>query len=273
VKNFPHGIGEALGDALVTAATFRTDGVVLYVHHTGSDAYDGLDRVKPKATVGGAVSAAFAGDTVVLLPGHTETVMAQIAVPYRINLIGSGASGGIPTPTLTWGGASSVAMLDVTADGVLIGGIRFAPSTVTGTTTACIFVEANYFTLRGCYIECGANDDYGVVVETLMSAGTIEDTTFISTATVVTAQPVVAVYFLASPAESGSEGWYFDNVTFDGGTAGFSNFSAYDDTLSRSDLKLYEGVTLANGADMAIMAESNGVLNVVDSESGGMVDW
>jgi len=30
---------------------------------------------------------------------------------------------------------------------------------------------------------------------------------------------------------------------------------------------------LANGADMAIMAESNGVLNVVDSESGGMVDW
>jgi len=272
VKNFPYGLGEALGDPLVTGATFRTSALVFYVHHTGSDTYSGQDRVKPKATLQAAVTEALTGDLIVMLPNHAENVATSITLNYQIAIVGAGA--GSTMPTLTWTGTTSGPLLDVNNDGILLGSIKFAASTVLTAATVQVYIGGlTGVTIRGCVFQLAAGDISAVLVAGHASAVTVEDTTFTSTATVVTAQPVTAVLFENDGSELGSHGWVMDTVTFDGGTAGFSQFSAYDDTLSDSKYSLFENITLANGADMKLASTSTGILNVDASEEGGMVDW
>lgn len=274
MKNFPHGIGEALGDPIVTCSTLRTSGLVYYVSSiTGNDTYAGLDRVKPLATLQAAVTLALTCDTIVLLPAHTENISATITLNYQIFLVGSGSVAGIPTPTLTWTGSGAGPMFDVLNDAVLIGGIKFAASTVGPNAVIFSLGEGiKAFTIRGCYFQLGAFDYASVMSAGDVEHAVIENTTFISTATVVTAQPVTAIVIL-SGGETGTDGWVMDNVTFDGGAAGFSNFAAFDDTLAYVVSGLYENITLANGADMKLSPSSTGILNVIASEEGGMVDW
>ena len=272
---FPYGLGETLGDAIVTSSSLQTPGAVWYVHHTGSDAYAGLDRLKPKATIGAAVAASAGGDTIVMLPGHTESITASIPVAWGLFIVGAGASGGVPTVTLTRSSAAADAMFAVSANNVLFGNVKFAASTFsTPETRISIAASTVNTTVRGCYFESGALD---TGVANAIHAGTsvrrlvIKDTTFISTATVVTAQPGPAVGVTAGTAGSM---WVMEDVIFSGGTAGWGNYGeAFTDTLSYVTAFRYERVSLLLGADFYMSSSSTGFLNVVTSKSGGQVSW
>ena len=272
---FVNGIGETLGDPIVTCNSLQVGAVVWYVHHTGSDAYAGLDRLKPKATIGAAVAVASNSDVVVMLPGHTESITTSIPVAAPCFIVGAGSSGGVPTVTLTRSSAAANAMFAVSSNNVLFGNIKFAASTAaTAQSRISLAASTVRATVRGCYFECGANDTgagNAISVSTNVRRLSIKDTTFISTATVVTAQPGAAISHAAGTAGSY---WVMEDVTFDGGTAGFGHYGeAFTDSLASVTGFRYERISLLRGADMFMSSSSTGALTSVTSRLGGEVSW
>src|SRR5689334_19357234 len=97
---YPNGVGGSTGASLATAAPLYASGQVWYVSSTtGVDGASpaGLDRVKPLATLAQAYTNAAAGDFIVCLSGHVETLTsAQTIGKADIKLVGEGTGSSRP---------------------------------------------------------------------------------------------------------------------------------------------------------------------------------
>lgn len=123
-----------------------TYGTVWYVDSaTGSNtANDGKAYNQAFATLAQAVSSASAGDTILLLPGHSETVTSAITVnKARLSIMGLG--NGMSRPSIT--GNGTIDAITVTAANVLIENLQF-PAPGTDDQTADINVAAAGCTIR-----------------------------------------------------------------------------------------------------------------------------
>lgn len=221
---YPGGAGGSSGDELATFNNITTSGDIWYVSSlTGTDAVSpaGKDRVRPLRTLAQAHTNAAAGDIIQFLSGHNEALAAaQVFNKAGLRMISEGAAGTASAARFTCNGA--VAMFDITAAGVWFGGLYFPQSTVAA-SPARIRIANGGSVIRGCYFECGATDTVTSVSYIAGSGtGTIRSSTFISTATVVTAQPAAAVTVTSAMSDL-----VIDNVTFDGGTAGWVNGIAF----------------------------------------------
>jgi hypothetical protein len=107
-----------------------TTGTVFFVDNSvtgNSDNNPGTDATKPLATVDGAIGKCTAnkGDTIVVGPGHAETISA--AAGWAVDIAGVSIIGlgrGSLKPTITFG-TSTAADINVSAANVVIRGFRF----------------------------------------------------------------------------------------------------------------------------------------------------
>ncbi len=255
-NNYKTGAGGSTGDTLATASQLDLSGHIWYVHSgTGTDAASprGRERVRPLATLAQAHTNAAVGDIIDFLSGHAETLTAsQIIAKAGLRLVSEGT--GTSRARFTCNGA--VVMFDVTAAGVLLGNL-YLPQSTTAPTPARVQIAAVGCDVRGCYFECGAND----TVEALRFASgagqcSIRDTTFISTATSVAAQPESAVAVTAAMSDL-----TLDNVVFDGGTTGWSNPFTFDAQAAITRL-MATNVDLLRDSDMTVATGSVYVVGI-----------
>lgn len=149
--------GVDLGNVIVTP----TGGLIQYVRATGPLDYDPpalTGRILPSINTALAYCRAGAGDTIYVLPGHTESVstaafFSNLVAGTRIIGLGDEQN----RPALTWTAAGSTWLLNKA--NVVVENMRLllAPSSGSVTVAAPITVSAAGVTIRRCYIDVGSS--------------------------------------------------------------------------------------------------------------------
>lgn len=249
---YDNGLGGSTGASIALVAPFITSGVVWYVSSsTGVDAVSpqGQDRIKPLATLSQAYTNASAGDTICILSNHAETLTSAITFAKAGLMVVSEGDG---SNRARFTRNADINMFDVTAAGNVFWNIYFPASTLTSTKSRLRTAAANSIT-RSCYFECGASDT-GPAYETVTGAGSVvmRDTSFVSTATALTAQPHSG--FKVTNAITDLE---LENVTFDGGSTGWSNQYAFNVAGAATRLRAMN-VDLLHDSDVTVVTGSTG---------------
>jgi len=244
--------GGSTGPTMVTKGPWRETGQRWYIHRSGSDVAPGTDRIRPLATTAQAVINAAAGDTLIFLEGHSETLAVAQTLAKALYLVSEGS--GSTRAAFTANGA--VAMFDVTSAGVWFENLYFPQSSVA--PTARIRVGAAECAVLSCDFDCGALDT-GAALKLVTGWGTtrVEGCTFLSTATAVTAQPLAGI----EVANAGNGLWMV-NDTFDGGTVGWSDY-AFKMTAAVTRLHATD-LSLLRGSDVFWATGSSGRIYVKD---------
>jgi hypothetical protein len=266
VNIYANGIGGSTGDSLAQASPLYTPGNVWYVSSlTGSDSTTprGLDRTRPLATVGQAYTNAGAGDIIVCLAGHSETLTsAQVLAKAGTIIIGEGAGANMPVFTRN---AASDYLFDVTS-AAEFRNIRFAASLQ---TTSYFKVRCGARTrFRGCRFECGAYDTANAI-EFITGSNTseISDTVFVSTATSVAAQPGYAININYAVQDL-----QLTRVTLDGGTTGWSNQYALNGAAAPVRLAA-DDIDLLNDSDILLPTGTTGRVTLRLKSGSARVCW
>lgn len=266
MRVWPTGFGETTGDGLVlsTYLATKTSVEVIFVDSvTGNDAFHGLDRLAPKATLSAGVASAGAGGVVVLLSTHDETLTGvQTLSQAGMTIVGAGLAGGKPTAKIRMN-AAAAAVFAITGIGVELRNIFF-PQNVQANSGTKITVGEAHARIIGCYFEQGPNDN-GSAVDLVAGWQYTEflNTTFISTATAASDLPPFPVRVLAS-----GNGLWMDGVVFDGGPFGFASNRGYNDTGGPTGLYM-ERMSQLRGAD--INTTANGWIQTMTATGGARV--
>jgi len=118
---------------------------------------DGKSPERPLNNITNALAkcTALQGDTIYLLPGHTETVTAAIAMSTAmVSLIGLGNPGDVVITTAT----ADINLIAVTADNCLIRNIKFTNTATVTSQTEMVDVDASYCVIEDCIFSFAAND-------------------------------------------------------------------------------------------------------------------
>jgi hypothetical protein len=266
----PNGFGATTGDDLVLDKPWYTGGTIRYVSSvSGDDTYSGLERLQPKATVGSANTASVAGDFIVLLADHDETLSADLAIAVNgLTIVGEGSSAGVPTASLK-SSAAADNLIEVAATNFELRNVLIDSSTVSnsaarvqlGTETA-----ADDALIKGCYFNCGANDQGSGLALGNGSRPRVESCTFISTATGTT--------FPEQGLEITSSGGVkpvIQDCIFDGGTVGFEGGVAVDLSAATNTFLRVESCSLLRGADALCTSASDGRIGFTTTTGGSRV--
>lgn len=251
MATLPNGIGETLGDQLVTGKPLFTTGSVIYVYSvTGDDLYTGLNKNAPKATLSGAHSAASNGDIIVLLDGHTEAYTAALTLSKSVTIVGSGSATGIPTVNFRKSTAYGGHIFTITGAGLQLRNVKIRSSAASDNFVR-VSVQANSVSIIGCYFEGGDNDPTAAAVQVNAAVTNLRvlDSTFISTATAVNG-PGPGLQLAGTSTD-----FRYEGLTFDGGTHGYLNGIAYEeqDIPTR---RYAEQLTFLRGADASLNASA-----------------
>ena len=271
MPTFFNGIGESTGDTLATAEPLITSGAIWYVRSTtGVDAATprGLSSTEPLATLGQAVTNASNGDTIVLLDGHTETVgTTGVTISKNLVIVASGSSSGLPTVKLT-PFAEDASMLTISGAAVQLRNIWIEERTVASTTNPTIAVTGANFQMIGCYCQLGSLDYASLGLGSGADRARIVNTTFISTATALTAQPITAMVVSAAITDLDMDG-----VVFSNGSHGFSSAYAFTASAAAITRLRAQSLSMLLSANATIHTSTIGHVNVQTSTGNGHVLW
>lgn len=264
---YQNGLGDTLGDSLATARPLYSTGNVWYVLNGGTNGASpaGQNREKPLATLAQAITNAADGDIIELLTGHTETLVGTLAITKKLTIVGGGLSGGLPTVKIGFNIGGATTGLDVSGANVELRNIWFQAS-LQASTGYRVRSSAALFKMRGCYVECDRFDNQAAVF-LFGDQARLENTTFISTAASVTAQPYLA---LLTDVIADLE---LDGVTFSAGTVGFANYRAWDGSAAAITRLKARNVSLLLGADVKLNAGTTGYLATGTVTGGSRIDW
>ena len=277
VIHLPNGIGDTLGDALVTNSPLEVNGNVWYVHYsTGTDAVSpaGQNRQDPLKTLGQAVTNSAAGDVIVLMDGHEETITATVTVNKSLAIVGAGSSGGYPTVKLTNNQAAAQMLNFNNACSCRVGNIWFEEEAQANSSPKITTDSCYTLIFDGCYMQLGQyDDDFGVQLGDIYFT-MFRNCTFISTATSIATQPYAAIGVHAAATVVARV--YMDGTVIDGGTYGWSNYHAVDLSQNANDQPEVVDIinlSLLRGSDIRIDKDSVGWVNVATRTGGVRVDW
>lgn len=270
MRMYPGGLGEASGHWLATSSPIFASGDVWYVQSAiGTDAVSpaGLDRTKPLATLAQAITNATDGDIVVLMAGHTQTLTAVQTIGKTLAVVGGGFSAGIPTVSFTRN-AAAAKLFNVTATGVVIGGIKFL-----GDSQSCnqpiVSVDGGRFALENCYFTANNLTAAEMVRITGINDGhSIRDTTFVAGGTSLVTQPVAAIKVSAAVA-----GLTLEGIVVDGGQYGWSDPYAVDLSGGNVDQLVMKQCSLLRGSDARFTSASVGYINPATTSGGPRILW
>lgn len=264
----PNGAGQLTGDTLAVNGPLFLSGRLWYVHHTGADAASprGLSPEYPLATLGQAVTNAASGDIVVLMDGHTETIVTRVSFSSKqITIVGGGYSSGMPTAKLTDGVVGDNMLSSAPTGALSLRNIRFMAPSVAKTAAPTVDLSA-VGSVIGCRFECNRNDQAASGrCLAISSAVQILNTTFISVETDKTQRPVEALVL-----NSGASG-LIRSCTFDGGTVGWDTYAMSNS--STNIILSIEELTLLRGSDISIITGTAGYVSLFSASGGSRVDW
>ena len=248
MPQWPNGVGQTLGDSLVTGKPLITSYTTYFVSSaTGDDTNNnGLDPDSPFATTAKVITTA-AGAAVILvyLSGHAETFTTTVTPVAGSIFVGAGSSGGLPTVKLKMN-ASNTTLFTCSAAGVQLRNLWFQGNLV-ASNVARVKVTGINGLVSGCYFECGALDNAaGLEFGTGGSGSIVQNTTFVSTAVAVTAKPTSGLLVSAALTDIGVLGTVFDEGALGYTTSAF-NTSATISRL-RADFSLKNGANVSLGA-------------------------
>jgi hypothetical protein len=149
MTNFPGGVASFGVPVLPSAG--QSTGQVFFVHSSGSNGNTGKTPAKPFATLAKAISQCTAakGDTIYVMPGHTETLIAAAGVAVSVagvRIVGLGNGKNRPVFNYT---TSAAASFDVTAANVYVENLYFRPIGVASVTSA-----VNVSAADACFVNC-----------------------------------------------------------------------------------------------------------------------
>lgn len=265
---YQNGVGATTGAALALLSPLYTSGSIWYVYSvTGADAVSpaGKDRSKPLATLAQAHTNAAAGDIIVCLSGHVESLSAaQTFNTANILVLGEGSGSSRPRFTRT----GDVNMFDVTAAGVMFANIFFPASTLASTKSRVRFAGIND-RMVGCYFECGALDN-GPSLETVTGAAQVSvtgGTYFVSTATSLTAQPDHAIKLTNAITDL-----ELDTVIMDGGSTGWANQFALNGAGAVTRLRA-TNIDLLGDSDVTLATGTTGHVAIRNQTGSARIVW
>lgn len=256
----PNGLGESLGDPLAVTEPLYIAGAdagVKYVSSViGDDANDG-DREAPYEKLATAVGAVGAGDIIVLMDGHTETMTTPITVSVDCSIIGAGSSGGYPTVKLT-NNAANTNLLIITAKNTQIRNIWFNTNAQSCSVPLITLNSGiRQFRMHGCYFECTSLDAAGTIklnVGDNAASVTLKNNTFVSTqadpgaGAARTARPPYGIFLGADLGLL-----TMDGDVFDGGVVGWDDGTAVKlITEAALDYFWAENVSFLRGSDCEV---------------------
>lgn len=245
---YQNGIGGTSGDILTTSdPLWCLNGAnVWYVHHTGTDAAApaGLQREKPLATTAQANTNCAAGDIIVYLSGHVETLSGAVTVnKARLVFVSEGTG----TSRARFISAFAGQAFGLNGAGCQLRNLYFPASTVAPVISR-IGVTGAGALVKDCYFECGASDTVPTVLVAVGGDHTsVDGTTFVATAS----QPSVGIEVFGAVSHMSLNG-----CTFDGGSYGFSDY-AFKGTAAITGLR-GEGNNMLNNADVILATGSSG---------------
>jgi hypothetical protein len=143
---------------------------------TGDDDNSGVDRSHPLATIAGGLAALAAGDTLIILPTHAETVTAAPTVDVACRIIGLGW--GRYRPAFTASGA--IDCFSIEAANVHLENVRLLGNTAS--VTSCLNIAESDFYGKNISIEQAATPLAGVTVTADGDRFILEDCNWIGTA-------------------------------------------------------------------------------------------
>lgn len=265
---YPNGLGGSVADSVIVNSPFYTTGDVWYVNSsTGTDAASpaGQNRSKPLATIAQAHTNAAAGDVIVLMDGHAETLTAAQAISKRLLIVGEGQEDGLPTAQFTINHASNN-MLNISGDGVEIRNVLIKPASQAHSGKR-IYITGNRCRLKGVYVQCDQYDDGAAIYVDPVTTVEFDSVTWDSIAISRSAQPHSALYFSGACTHV-----VLRDCVVDNGTVGFSNYWAIDSVGILTDLRI-ENLTLTNGGDVRTTTSSVGWVGGVTATESALFNW
>lgn len=260
ITSYINGAGGSTGADLATLKRVAMSGNYFYVGNAASGASDantGLERNLPLLTTAQAVTNAASYDTIVYLSGHNETISSSVTISESLSLVGEGTGANVPILTCS----AAIAMLNITTDSVLLDNLSFAASTAV--PTSMVTINGTGVHLNALTFSCGANDTNRAVY---LSGGPshvrITNTTF----TAVASRPASAIEVGSSMA-----GLFMDNVTFDGGSFGWSA-AAFKGTQLVTRVRATRMYQL-NGSDVTLATGSTGTWQQQASTGDSRLTW
>ncbi len=265
---FPNGIGESLGDQLITGKPLFASGQVWYCNFaTGTDAASpqGLNPQAPLQTLAQAITNAADNDIIVLLASETLTV--AVTVSKKVAIVGTGTSAGIPSTSIITN-AAAAATLAITTSAVELRNLKF-PTNTQANSSDRLAVSGSDFRMVGCYVECSGTDEGDTLsLDAGADRARIANTTFISTATSAADLPKSAIVNSAAIADL-----ELDGLVVSGGTVGFSSQFAVDLSAAAVTRVKGQSISLLLGADMKLHASSTGWINTQNSSGAARLEW
>ena len=213
---YQNGAGGTVGHSLAIRSPVwaLNASYIWYVGPGGTDAASpaGRRREKPLATLAQAHTNCAAGDIIVCLEGHLESLSAaQVFSKARVKVVSEGSGSSRARFTCT----GAVAMFDVTAAGVRFLNLYFPASTAVPTARIRSAAARTY--IEDCYFECGASDtSRAVSFVTGAGTATVSGTSFVS----VAATPAIGIEIINAISDLD-----LIDVTFDGGASGWTDFA------------------------------------------------
>ena len=139
------------------------NGTVQYGGSAGSNGNSGLSEREPWATLDYAIGqcTAVRGDTIRILPGHTETITAAAGVAMDVAgvcVIGAGQGTARPTFTFTTAAGAS---FDISANNCLIENLYFICNV--GSQTAMVNITGTDCVVRGCEWLHGTGSNHALI--------------------------------------------------------------------------------------------------------------
>jgi hypothetical protein len=242
------GIGGSIGPEWATSKPLHHTGSVWYVHSvSGADAAAprGKERIRPLQTTAQAFTNSAAGDFIVWLDGHVETLTAsQVLSKARLKLLAEG----VVRITRNFNGI----LFDITADDVYIEG-AYIPASLVASSSPRIRTANARTEIVGCYLEHGSNDTgAGIQLVTGWSGARIMTSSFVSVALTPATAPDSAIHVL----NAGTRLDLYKN-TFDGGLSGWLQPYAFNGAAAVTELRATKNNQL-NDSDGVMATGSSG---------------
>jgi hypothetical protein len=197
-----------------------------------------------------------------------------VSITKSVVIVGAGSSGGYPTAKITNNQAAGVG-IDISGASVQLRNIWFEEEAQSNTSPTVYYSNANGFMrIKGCYFQLNNYSTVGAFVTGDCETTTIQNTTFVSTATSIATQPALAFGILAGATSV--QLISLDGVTVDGGEYGWSNYWAVEISQNASNLPTYleaDSLSLLRGSDMRVDENTLGYINATTQTGGVRIDW
>jgi hypothetical protein len=249
--NYPSGLRRTYGHPIITGSYLYTSSAnVWWVHsETGSDTSSyGKDEAKPMASLVYAIPRADAGDIICVMDGHTETLVADLAVDKQLFICADGRSNDEPTCSIVANASGSSLAVTLSAAGTLwsnfkhVGNVHVGAGPSWGTQ---LNISNSDIEVSDCYFDVGGRDTRGVSITT-GSFIRFERNMVVSRGVDAAFRPETGV--LASAV---ADLVVRDNV-FDNGTWGWGSIYAFDATNNQLTRARFSNNSQLRGADFRI---------------------